>query len=81
MHLGRHRLRHNEMSLKLHVIMKIVIFLNLIISTKLVASSRSSCDTLFPKDKNGLTIVKTISQGSDLNNYLSGNMNDFIEKL
>ena len=74
MHFRRHHLRHKTgMSLKLHAIMKFVIFLYVTISTKLVDSTRSSCDTLFPKDKNGLTLAKTINQGSDLNNYLSGN--------
>ena len=74
MHFRRHHLRHETgMSLKLHAIMKFVIFLYITISTKLVDSTRSSCDTLFPKDKNGLTLAKTINQGSDLNNYLSGN--------
>ena len=33
--------------------------------------SSESCDKLFPKD-NGLTMVRSIRQGSDLNNYLSG---------
>ena len=74
MHFRRHHLRHETgMSLKLHAIMRFVIFLYITISTKLVDSTRSSCDTLFPKDKNGLTLAKTINQGSDLNNYLSGN--------
>ena len=79
MHFRRHHLRHETgMSLKLHAIMKFVIFLYITISTKLVDSTRSSCDTLFPKDKNGLTLAKTINQGSDLNNYLSG---DFLSIL
>ena len=73
-HLRRHRLRHEtRMSLKLHAIMKFVIFLYITISTKLVDATRSSCDTLFPKDKDGLTLAKAINQGSDLNDYLSGN--------
>ena len=31
----------------------------------------ASCDILFPKE-NGLTIVRSINQGSDLNTFLSG---------
>ena len=30
-----------------------------------------SCDNLFPKE-NGPTMVRSINQGSDLENYLSG---------
>ena len=82
MHFRRHHLRHETgMSLKLHAIMKFVIFLYITISTKLVDSTRSSCDTLFPKDKNGLTLAKTINQGSDLNNYLSGNFRRILDKV
>ena len=81
MNFGCHQLRHDKMSVRLHTMIKLVIFLAQLIPTNLVDATGSSCDILFPKDKNGLTIVKTISQGSDLNNYLSGNMNDFIEKL
>ena len=50
-------------------IMNIFVIFSIQILIRTVSSE--SCDKLFPKD-NGLTMVRSIRQGSDLNNYLSG---------
>ena len=61
-------IKSNVRSSQIYIMIIFVIF-SIQILMRTVSSE--SCDKLFPKD-NGLTMVKSIRQGSDLNNYLSG---------
>ena len=61
-------IKNNVGSSQIYIMIIFVIF-SIQILMRTVSSE--SCDKLFPKD-NGLTMVRSIRQGSDLNNYLSG---------
>ena len=61
-------IKSNVRSSQIYIMIIFVIF-SIQILMRTVSSE--SCDKLFPKD-NGLTMVRSIRQGSDLNNYLSG---------
>ena len=64
-------IKSNVRSSQIYIMIIFVIF-SIQILMRTVSSE--SCDKLFPKD-NGLTMVRSIRQGSDLNNYLSGTYN------
>ena len=69
MHLRRHQNLQKEKPSTLCGLMAFIIFLIHLVLVQTV--NASSCDILFPKE-DGLTIVRTINQGSDLNKFLSG---------
>ena len=68
MHFGGHRNRHSKMSSKWCIKIVFIVFLMPMLIKIIDAGS---CDNLFPKE-NGPTMVRSINQGSDLENYLSG---------